>query len=93
MTRGPRWALAAMLLATGLHLSACQSRPDNALKLTAESPRQRATQTRRFESADEKFILAACAAALQDLGFGVEESLPELGLISADKDRDAKRSA
>ena len=90
MTCGPRWVLAAVLLAVGLQFAACQGRPDNALKLTEESLRQRATQTRRFESPDEKFILAACAAALQDLGFGVEESLPELGLISADKDRDAK---
>ena len=43
----------------------------------------RQMQSRRFETGDEKMILAACAALLQDLGFTLEESASDLGLVVA----------
>src|SRR6185503_3888364 len=41
---------------------------------------------------DEKNLLSACAALLQDLGFTIDESETELGVIVASKDRDAKET-
>lgn len=50
---------------------------------------QRQMQTRRFTTTDEANILAASAALLQDLGFTLDASETELGLIVASKDREA----
>jgi len=47
-------------------------------------------QTRRFETADELELLSASAAVLQDLGFQVSESVHELGLLRAAKERSAQ---
>lgn len=46
-------------------------------------------QCRRFDTSDEKKILAASAALLQDLGFNIEETSADLGLLVASKDRSA----
>lgn len=63
--------------------------PKEALQLTKESLEQRRMQTRKFETTDEKKLLAAVAALVQDLGFTLDESETELGVIVASKDRDA----
>jgi hypothetical protein len=71
-------------------LSACRPRiPGGALRLDAESLRQRQVQTRVFQTEDEGTVLAACAALLQDLGFNIDESEARLGVIVASKDRSA----
>jgi hypothetical protein len=49
----------------------------------------RRLQTRRFETQDEHQLLSASLDVLQDLGFEVDESEPDLGLIVASKNRDA----
>lgn len=49
----------------------------------------RQRSTRRFSTADEKNILAASAGLLQDLGFTIDDSESDLGLIVASKDRSA----
>ncbi|MEK6675227.1 MAG: hypothetical protein AABZ47_06180 [Planctomycetota bacterium] len=49
----------------------------------------RQQSTRRFETADEQVVLAASAGLLQDLGFNIDESETDLGLIVASKDRSA----
>ncbi|UCC31611.1 MAG: hypothetical protein JSU86_04895 [Phycisphaerales bacterium] len=49
----------------------------------------RQRSTRRFQTTDEKRILSACAGVLQDLGFTLEGSESEVGLIVASKDRSA----
>lgn len=73
-----------------LFLSACaQTVPKEALELTQESLQQRQTQTRRFETKDEKKLLTAGAQVLQDLGFNLEESETGLGVVVGSKDRDA----
>ena len=70
--------------------SGCKFRiPREALALSPQSLQLRQMQSRRFDTDDEKKILAACAAVLQDLEFTIEESESELGLIVVTKDRSA----
>jgi hypothetical protein len=78
--------LVALLLATG-----CQSQvPRDALQLSPESLEQRRLQTRRFEDVAETEILAASAGVLQDLGFNLDESETQLGVLVASKRRSAR---
>ncbi len=73
-----------------LGVSACvQQIPKEALELTPESLAQRELQTRRFETKDEKILLSSSAAVLQDLGFTIEASATDLGVIVATKDLSA----
>ena len=58
--------------------------------LTPESSAHRALQTRIFETTDEKELLSASAAVLQDLGFQVEESEVGMGVLRAAKERSAR---
>jgi len=69
-------------------LSACAtSVPKSALQLSPETLEERSLQTRVFE-ADEKTVLLASAALLQDLGFTLEEGEVSLGVLVATRDRD-----
>ena len=63
--------------------------PPDALAMRPQSLEWRQRSTRRFFTNDEKQILTACAGSLQDLGFTIENSKSELGLIVASKDRTA----
>jgi hypothetical protein len=84
-----RLALAAGLCAA---LAGCTT-PRQAhefFELSPETPRHRATQTRFFETPDETELLSASAAALQDLGFQIEESVREVGFLRASKERSAR---
>lgn len=47
-------------------------------------------QTRVFETADDRQLLSASAAVLQDLGFQVEESVRDVGFLRATKERSAR---
>ena len=59
-----------LLLCAVLALAACnQTIPKGALQLSSESFQLRQLQTRAFETADERELLQAGAAVLQDLGF------------------------
>ena len=71
-----------------LFSSCAQKIPKEALQLSKESLQNRQLQTRRFDT-DEKTLLSASAAVLQDLGFNITESETELGLIVCSKQRDA----
>jgi hypothetical protein len=66
-----------------------QTIPKEALQLSKESLENRQLQTRRFDT-DEKILLSASAAVLQDLGFNITESETELGVIVCSKQREAK---
>ncbi|MFC1534397.1 hypothetical protein ACFL7M_13635 [Thermodesulfobacteriota bacterium] len=73
-------------------LSSCVTTiPKEALQLSSESLKIRQMQTRRFDT-DEKNILSASAAVLQDLGFNIDESETDLGVIVCSKTRDATSS-
>ena len=65
-------------------------KPEDFFQLTPESLRSRALQTRVFETTNEKELLSASAAVLQDLGFQIEESEVEMGILRAAKERSAR---
>ncbi len=72
-----------------LSLAACRTGiPREALMLSPESLQDRQLQTRIFETNDEKKLLAAAAAVLQDTGFTIEDSETECGLIVFSRVRD-----
>lgn len=71
-----------------LLLSGCASIPSEALQLSPESLELRQLQTRRFDT-DEKTLLMASSALLQDLGFNIDETTSEVGLITSSKHRSA----
>ena len=82
-------AIASLMIVAGA-LVACQTGiPKEALQLSPQSLEFRQLQTRVFETQDETFLLAASTGLLQDLGFNLDESETELGVIVASKDRDA----
>ena len=83
-----------VFLAAGLAIAGCQTtspleRQTAALTLSEKSLSDRQIQSRRFDTKNEKMILAASAGVLQDLGFNIDESSIATGLIVASKDRDA----
>ena len=76
-----------------LIVAGCQSTtPTEALSLAPDSLERRQTQTRVYETDDEVELLSASAALLQDLGFNLDESEVDLGVIVASKERDAKEA-
>lgn len=82
-------AVLLLTVASMLVVGCQQTIPKEALQLSSESLQQRQMQTRRFDTGDEKKLLQASAAVLQDLGFALDESETELGLVVGSKDRDA----
>lgn len=80
----------AALLLAALVISGCETGiPKEALQITEQSLAERQMQTRRFETSDEKMVLAAVAGLLQDLGFNLDESETKLGVVVGSKRRDA----
>ena len=78
-----------------LNISACvpgQFKPEH-LRLMPESLAKRQLQTRVFDTENEPEVLAASQAVLQDIGFLVDESEVQLGLIVASKERSAIQPA
>ena len=73
-------------------MSGCVQMPkvETFFVLTQESAQHRALQTRMFETSDEKELMSASAAVLQDLGFQIEESSTEVGMLRAAKERGAR---
>lgn len=67
-----------------------QTQPQDLFQLQEETPRNRAMQTRFFETKDETELLSASAAVLQDLGFQIEESVRDVGFLRAAKERSAR---
>ena len=86
-----RWLL--LPIAVGL-LSGCVQGPmpkvESFFEVTPQTAQHRALQTRMFDTSDEKELLSASAAVLQDLGFQVEESVKEVGMLRAAKERGAR---
>lgn len=70
--------------------AACVTSPQRAtFELSADTLERRHLQTRRFDGISEEQILNASAGVLQDLGFSLDESETELGVIVASKNRSA----
>ena len=92
MSRPGRTATAgAVLLA--LTLAGCiETTPKEVLAFTPQSFERRQAQTRIFDTPDEARMLAAAAGVLQDLGFAIDESETDLGVIVSSKRRDAMQA-
>ena len=72
----------------------CQATPPKrSFQLSGPALQERQLQTRRFDDITEEKLLAASAGVLQDLGFILDESETELGLVVASKRRSVHRSA
>jgi len=82
-------AVSIIMVFLSFSLLACQSRiPKDALALSPTSLKDRQLQTRIFETNDEKMLLTASAAVLQDSGYTIEESEVSCGVIVSTRDRD-----
>jgi hypothetical protein len=82
-------AISTIITLLSLALAACHYKiPKNALALSPESLKDRQLQTRIFETDDEKMLLTASAAVLQDSGYTIEESEVSCGVIVSARDRD-----
>ena len=78
-----------LAITLSLTLIGCNTIPEDALALRKESLENRALQTRKYQTLEEKDLLSASAAVLQDLGFNLDESETDLGVIVGSKTRDA----
>lgn len=67
----------------------CATIPQGALQFTPQTLQRRQIQTKRFDTADEGMMLSACASLLQDMGFTLEESETDLGVLLGAKKRSA----
>lgn len=63
------------------------------LRLTPETKAKRQSQMRVFDTDNEAGVLVAVAAVLQDIGFQIDESEMQLGLIVGSKERSAIQPA
>ncbi len=86
----------ALLAAASATLLAClggcaaQMQPAEFFQLSPESPANRAMQVRFFETGNDRELLSASAAVLQDLGFQIEETVRDVGFMRAAKERSAR---
>lgn len=83
------YLLLSIIIVSGFFLGCRPQVPKEALQLSPQSLKNRQMQTRRFETSDEKSILSASAGVLQDLGFTLDESETDLGVLCGSKTRDA----
>lgn len=89
-----RWIVVATVLAVGM-LAGCVNANSLALKVGKPpdgAVKLRNMQTRRFDVADDKIILAASVQTLQDLGFTITEAATAAGVIAGSKQRDAEET-
>jgi len=78
-----------LLGSLALTFQSCGGISKDALSMNKATLEDRRLQTRLFDTQDEENILSASASVLQDLGFTLDESETELGLLVASKDREA----
>jgi hypothetical protein len=81
-------ALTGILLISGCATTI----PPEALKFNPDTLANRQLQARKFDTKNEKELLSAAAAVLQDLGFNLDESAPGIGVLVGSKKRDARDS-
>ncbi len=90
-SQGCQWVF--LLLLGGVLWSGCgtsRATPESFFQLAPESAKHKAQQTRTFDTSQEKELLSASAAVLQDLGFQIKESASDLGILRAMKERGAR---
>ncbi len=77
-----------VLLLVPIMVSGCISY-NHYYKLDEQYLARRQLETRSYGTQNEEMLLIASARVLQDLGFTLDESETKLGLITANKDREA----
>ena len=83
-------SVALLLVVSSCALTGCFNQVANeALTLPQEALELRRLQTRRFDTSDEQSLLEASLSVLQDLGFSIDETEGQLGVLVASKNRDA----
>ena len=89
-----RFGWPILVLLAGILFSGCiqMAKPESFFEITPEMAQHRALQTRIFDTANEKELLSASAAVLQDLGFQIEESAVGVGMLRAAKERSAREA-
>ncbi len=70
-------------------LIGCASVPKDAFKVTESSLNMRVMQSRVFETNDEVGLLSAGIGVLQDLGYSIDETEKDVGVVTASKTVDA----
>lgn len=65
-------------------------KPESFFQLSPQSLKHKALQTRVVETSEQHELFSASAAVLQDLGFQIEESDTEAGMLRAVKERSAR---
>jgi hypothetical protein len=70
-------------------LSGCASIPKDAFKLSSTSLEDRQLQSRKFSTLDNALLLSSGASVLQDMGYSIDESNVDLGVLTASKKADA----
>ncbi len=84
-----RRAVCGLLAGHSLLLSSCGppsgEQQANAFAPTASAVAMRARQSRRFDTSSLSLMMQAALGALQDLGFTIEESQSEAGVIVGSK--------
>lgn len=82
----------SIILAMAFMLCGCAADYSQYYKLTPEYLQIRQIQTRIYETKDTEQLLTASAHVLQDIGYVVENSDHDLGLLTCYKDHDAKNA-
>lgn len=85
-----RVLLPSCLVITCLFFSGCQTLPKGFLKPSEDAVKKRQLEMRQYDTTDETKILSSVAGVLQDLGFTLDSSETQLGLVAASKEADAK---
>ena len=86
--------LCVWLMIMALIVAGCgSSLPKHLLRLTPDTLQNRVLQTRKYEGISEADLLSASTGVIQDLGFIIDESETNLGLIVGSKNRDAPPDA
>lgn len=85
-----RYSTIVVSVLISLSLFSCMPKvPKDVLKLSPTSLQERQLQSRKFQTNDEISLLAAGIGVLQDMGYTVEETEKEIGLITCSKNTDA----
>ncbi len=79
----------AALACTLAFVSGCVGAPPEAFVIDDTQLQRRALESRLYRGIDEGSLLSACSHVLQDMGFQLEDSEVELGVLTASKDRSA----
>ena len=87
-----RWPALCLVLSMVFFLGCSSAPPKDAVQLRPTSLEDRQLQSRRFDTLDHTGVLAASASVLQDLGYALDVSNTELGVLTASKDLDAENA-